>query len=101
LNAHDARSSVLYGAGFRVGGLYAWPITDDRRSTDDEGVVCPSWVEYFGQRYPERFPSVEEYRQAVEDFPEPMLASVGEALRLEDAEAMGLVYAASGPLPCR
>jgi hypothetical protein len=88
---------ALCGASFRVGGVYAWPVTDDHREIHDGGAACPSCVAYFRERNPERFPSLEEYEEAAASYPEPILASVEEALRLEDAGKMGAVYAASEP----
>ncbi len=57
--------------------------------------MCPACVVYFGERNPGRFPTIEEYRRAVESYPEPILPSVEEALRLEEAGEMGAVYAAT------
>lgn len=35
-------------------------------------VACPSCVEYFGKRNPEKFPTIEEYGEAKRRYPEPM-----------------------------
>lgn len=54
-------------------------------------------MRYFGERNPERFPSIEEHRAAVERYPEPMFSAEDEVLRVEeeDPHAAGKVYAAS------
>jgi hypothetical protein len=54
-------------------------------------------VRYFGERNPERFPSIEERRAAVGRYPEPMFSAEDEVLRVEeeDPHAAGKVYAAS------
>jgi transcription elongation factor Elf1 len=53
-------------------------------STDLEGqAACPSCVEYFGKRDPEKFPTIEGYAAALERYPEPLWASE-EDLERED-----------------
>ena len=88
---------ALCGVDFRAGALYAWPVTEDRESIEDGGRVCPACVEYFGERNPDHFPTIAEYRRAAESYPAPILASVEEAIRLEqeDLERAYEVYAAS------
>ena len=49
----------------------------------DAQAVCPSCIEYFGKRNPEKFPSIEEYEAAKQRFPEPIIASK-EELERED-----------------
>jgi hypothetical protein len=45
--------------------------------------VCPACIEYFGKRNPERFATLEEYREAVERYPEPVWANSEEIVRAE------------------
>jgi hypothetical protein len=55
-----------------------------RGAEDGDGQsVCPSCIEYFGKRSPERFPTIEEYRDALRRFPEPIW-STEEELKRED-----------------
>jgi hypothetical protein len=74
---------------FRPESVVAW----------DEHVraVCPECVRYLGERNPERFPTIEEYRAAVERYPEPMYPSIEAIMELEeeDHRAGGRVLAAS------
>ena len=69
----------------------------DRRY--EMGVVCPECVEYLGTRNPERFPTMEVYRELLAMYPEPMypseeaLEAAGEAAGYEDPA--DLVYEAS------
>ncbi len=44
-------------------------------AADDMGVACPSCIEYLGARNPERSPTIEQYREFLRRFPEPMYAS--------------------------
>ncbi len=67
----------LCSVAFRPESVIAW----------DEGhaeVVCPECLAYLGERNPARFPSVEEYRAAIERYPEPMYPSVEAILQLEE-----------------
>ncbi len=52
----------------------------------DEG-VCPACLEYFGKRNPERFATIEEYREAIKRYPEPVWANSEEIRRAEIADA--------------
>jgi hypothetical protein len=49
--------------------------------------VCSGCVRYFGERNPERFPTIEEYRAACARYPEPIWGSNEEAGRAEEDEA--------------
>ena len=89
------RCCSLCGVSFWAGAVYAWPVGDDRQAIDDDAYACEECVYYFSKRNPQRFPSLEEYRAAVERYPEPILASGEEAIRLEDAAAWWEVYASS------
>ena len=59
------------------------------------GHACPECIQYLGDRNPGRFPSIEEYRAAVERYHEPMFGSVGEVIAVEDAGTYAGVFAAS------
>lgn len=89
------RYCSLCGVSFWAGAVYAWPLTDEGCAIDDDARACEECVAYFGERNPARFPSLEEYRQAVRDYPAPILGSEEEAIRLQDADAWWEVYAAS------
>ncbi len=59
--------------------------------TDVEmGVLCVECVEYLGRRNPEKFPTLEEYRRLLEQYPRAMyeseeaLIAAGEAAGYED-----------------
>ncbi len=65
--------------------------------TSDMGVACPACIEYLGARNPERSPTIEQYREFLRRFSEPMYAS-DEELRAaaEDFEDPSeVVYDAS------
>ena len=49
----------------------------------DTGAICPACLDYLSTRNPSAFPSVEECRQALRRYPEPVWSSVEEVLRLE------------------
>ncbi len=48
--------------------------------------VCPACIEYFGKRNPERFATIEEYREAIERYPEAVWASGAEIERLQQED---------------
>jgi hypothetical protein len=50
------------------------------------GAACPTCVEFYGQRNPERFPSLEEYEEAKRRYTEPVYSSAEEVMRLEQAD---------------
>ncbi len=79
----------LCGVEFRVEGVIAW--------TERARMVCPECIAYLSERNPERFPSIDEYRAAVERNPEPLFSSDDEVLRVEAEEpaAMHAAYSAS------
>jgi hypothetical protein len=52
--------------------VVAWTQTD---GDTEMGVTCLDCVEYLGQRNPERFPTIEEYRDLLEKYPEAMYPS--------------------------
>jgi hypothetical protein len=58
------------------------------------GLVCPECLAYLAERNPERFPSIEEYRAAVERYPAPMFPSGDEVLGLEE-DAFAEAFASS------
>jgi hypothetical protein len=74
---------------FRPESVIAW----DERSR----AMCPDCVWFLGERNPERFPSIRDYRAAVERYPEPMYPSEEAIMELEeeDHRAGGRVLAAS------
>jgi hypothetical protein len=61
--------------------------TDNRH---DMGVACMGCVAYLGRRSPGKFPTLEEYRRLLEQYPRPMyeseeaLIAAGEAAGYED-----------------
>jgi hypothetical protein len=58
--------------------------------------VCPCCVAYFGRRNPERFPTIEEYEEALRLYPEPMLAGRKFASWEEECMASDLAMHAAG-----
>jgi hypothetical protein len=58
------------------------------------GLVCPECLAYLAERNPARFPSIEEYRAAVERHPEPMFSSADEVMRVEE-DAFAEAFASS------
>jgi hypothetical protein len=51
--------------------------------TIEAASACPTCIEYFGRRNPQRFPTIEEYEAALQRFPHPIWASK-EELERED-----------------
>ncbi len=47
------------------------------------GGLCPTCIEYLGRRNPQKFPSLEEYEAALEQFPQPIWPTE-EELALKD-----------------
>ena len=64
------------GHTFEVPSVVAVATTDNKT---DVGVACLECVEYLGGRNPSKFPTIEEYRDLLETYPEAMYESV-EAL---------------------
>jgi hypothetical protein len=62
----------ICGVPFRVERVIAIAMTDSRT---DMGRTCQSCLSYLGERNPERFLSIEEYREALERYPRPMFHS--------------------------
>lgn len=62
---------------------------------DQEGPTCPVCVEYLGERNPERFPTIEEYEEALRLYPEPVFASVEELNRADREGTFNAAYNAS------
>jgi hypothetical protein len=52
----------------------------------DFAPACPTCVEYFGQRSPETFPTLEEYEAAKVTHPSPVWASTAELMILEERD---------------
>lgn len=79
----------LCGVRFRPESVIAW--------CNHAEPICPECVRYLGERNPERFPSIQEYRAAIERHPQPVWASVEEVMRVEaeDLDAFWKVYAES------
>jgi hypothetical protein len=44
----------------------------------DAQYVCPTCIEYFGKRNPEKFPTLEEYEEAKKRYPDPIWGSEEE-----------------------
>jgi hypothetical protein len=65
----------LCGTPFRTESVIAW---DEHTQP-----VCPECVRYFGERSPERFPTIAQYEAAVGRYPEPMYPSTEAILELE------------------
>lgn len=55
--------------------VVTYAATDHRT---DMGRACPSCIEYVGARTPEMSPTIEEYRELLRMYPEPMYASEAE-----------------------
>jgi hypothetical protein len=74
---------------FRPESVIAWD--------ENTRAICPECVRYLGERNPARFPSIADYRAAIERHPQPMYPSVEAILELEaqDPHAGGKVLAAS------
>lgn len=53
-------------------------MASDRDGGMDMGFACLSCIEYLGSRNPEGCPSIEEYREILRKYPEPMYASYAE-----------------------
>ena len=72
---------------FEEPSVVAWGRTD---ASEEMGVVCPECIAYLGRRNADRFPTIEVYRDLLEQYPEPMYPSVealeaaGEAAGYED-----------------
>ena len=78
---------AMCGHTFEEPSVVARAITDDG---GDMGVVCVECVNYLGRRNPEKFPTFEEYRRLLEQYPRAMyeseeaLIAAGEAAGYED-----------------
>ena len=78
---------ALCGHAFEEPSVVAWATTDDDYEV---GVVCMECVQYLGKRSPKLFPTIQEYRRLLEQYPEPMypseeaLIAAGEAAGYED-----------------
>ena len=53
-----------------TGSVDALAISDDQ--SDIFGPICWECLGFFSERNPERFPSVERYRELLEQYPEPL-----------------------------
>jgi hypothetical protein len=62
---------------FQIDAVIA--VAMDRPEGWQIGVVCPACLRNLGERAPEQFPSLEEYRDALRRFPEPIWSSDEEA----------------------
>jgi hypothetical protein len=73
---------------FEEPSVVAWAQTD---GDTEMGLACMSCVEYLGKRNPEKFPTIQEYRELLERYPDPMYPSVealetaGKAAGYEDS----------------
>jgi hypothetical protein len=74
----------ICGVEFRVESVTAEAVTDSHPPVE-VGPACPECIAYLAERNPERFPSIEEYRAAVERYPAPMFASEDEVMRVEES----------------
>ena len=61
----------------------------------DGGCACRVCVKFLAARNPQRFPSLEEYEEALRRYPEPIFTTDEEMARSEDAGTFWDVYAAS------
>jgi hypothetical protein len=73
----DMQEDTCGACGHRVPAtsVRAFLHTDDRR---DMGVACPKCIEFLGYRSPERFPTIEVYRELLATYPRPMYESEEE-----------------------
>jgi hypothetical protein len=87
---------AVCGLAFEEPSVVAYASTDVR---GDVGVACLRCVEYLGRCNPDRFPTIEVYRELLALYPEPMYPSeealerAGEAAGYADPTE--LVYEAS------
>ena len=79
---HDADCGIC-GQRFRIESVIASAFTEKRIGL---GQACPSCVQYLGQRHPERFPTIEEYEDALRRYPEAMWVTDEEADNALDVE---------------
>ncbi len=77
---HEEECGIC-GLPFRTESVLTQAATDSRM---DMGHACRACVEYLGNRNPERCPSIEEYRDALERYPEPIRGADEEG-DLDDA----------------
>ena len=61
----------------------------------DLGTLCPACLSYLGGRNPARFPTLEEYEEAKQRYPDPIWPSVDELNRAEDERAYEEAYRSS------
>jgi hypothetical protein len=69
----------ICGAEFERGFVNAYAYADDGSSEVEE--LCVNCVEMLGSRYPERFPTLEEYRAREAEWQAPLYGSIEEADR--------------------
>ena len=86
----------ICGVPFRVESVAAEVTSGEASERGVEmGHGCPECIRYLGERNPERFPSIEEYRAAVECHTSPMFGSVDEVIGVEEAGTYAEVFASS------
>lgn len=71
----------ICGRPFELESILAQAATD---CLLDIGRACHECIELLGERYPERFPTIEEYREACRLYPEPIWPTIEEANRAWD-----------------
>jgi hypothetical protein len=90
IDPHSPSAGAICGVcsvPFEEPSVVAWAQTD---GDTEMGLACMSCVEYLGKRNPRLFPTIEEYRELLERYPEPMYPSVqaleaaGQAAGYED-----------------
>ncbi len=62
----------------------------------DLGSVCPCCLTYLGSRNPGKFPTIGEYVEALQMYPQPIWATVAEVLRLEEEDLEAALAAYDG-----
>jgi hypothetical protein len=83
----------ICGVPFRVESVMVEAVTDSRHPVEVR-LACPECIAYLAERNPSAFPSIEEYRAAVERYPAPMFPSGDEVLGLEE-DAFAEAFASS------
>lgn len=71
----EAGECGICGHEVAPSSVLTYAATDGRT---DMGRACESCIEYLGVRAPEKCPSIEEYRELLRRYPEPMYASYDE-----------------------
>jgi hypothetical protein len=90
-----AQECALCGDNFCVHGVYARAGDGDMMIDDANPAACSGCVAYFGDRDPERFPTLAEYLAAERLYPKPILSGIEEMGRVEEEGRFGEVLAAA------